>query len=689
MAQYLETVYASDSWMEQYTNSEQSGISRAELLTSQENFSFLYEGIPHSVYAESESWIRVHYPTSGQYKKKNLVRARQYVYVTGKDSSASGSLQSGRYVFGYQNGIAGVFFFDAVDPMAPELDDLPQNQYVQIGDLADGDIALTSARNGFLEMTPNVWVGCTGSMRSGSRYTANASMQIQSHLGANRPYVIYTYEDVSVDVRDCAPSSGFVNEKEDAVFRWRFEEYSRTAEQIVQQAAYQFRWRVSGESSYQESTVTSGMESHTVPAGTFPESGSIDWCVRVQSDDGVWSDWSSWMTLTTQDSLSAPSGLSPDMSYVDGNLPQQFSWRHTIATGTAQSAFELQYRTSEEEDWQELAAAQTQQTSVLLPQDTLPTGKGEWRVRTANSDGVWGDWSEIASVIVRARPLAPSLGQIDPAPKPCIRWQAQDQQGYQVQVGPVDSGQRYGDEKEWRCPEFLPDGSYQVGVRIQNRFGLWSEWVQTSIQVQNHPEGEIQLLGRASGCGISLTWDAAGDFAGYLVRRDGTKIAQVDACAYTDRLCWDKHRYEVLGEMANGHYVSSGVVTLACRMDCAALCGLEEEDEWIFLQVRRDSVPEHRLEQVATVTYQHYDGMTLPQAQTNGSQDRRHHFLFSLPDRRQVEKLLALTGQSVIYKDPWGYCLTGVLEQLEVAFAQCPEIAFSIVETERREVHAD
>ena len=140
----------------------------------------------------------------------------------------------------------------------------------------------------------------------------------------NRPYVVLTYEDVEPEVDHCAPKSGFVNEKADNVFRWRFWANQTAVAQPVQQAAYQFRWRVTGQSAYQESTVASGEGSHTVPAGTFPENGSIDWCVRGQSDDGVWSDWSDWMTLTTQDSLSKPSGLRPDLGYVDGNLPQPF-----------------------------------------------------------------------------------------------------------------------------------------------------------------------------------------------------------------------------------------------------------------------------------------------------------------------------------------------------------------------------
>lgn len=70
MAQYNETIYASDSWAENYANGELSGITRAASLTSQENFAFTYDNMPYFLYAASESWIRVRYPTTSQYQKK-------------------------------------------------------------------------------------------------------------------------------------------------------------------------------------------------------------------------------------------------------------------------------------------------------------------------------------------------------------------------------------------------------------------------------------------------------------------------------------------------------------------------------------------------------------------------------------------------------------------------------------------
>ncbi|MDD3193907.1 MAG: hypothetical protein PHE47_08735 [Oscillospiraceae bacterium] len=681
MAQYNETIYAGDSWTENYVNGELADTVRGASLASLEQFSFTYDGYDYFLYAESESWFNARYPLSAQYQKKRLVQVKQYVYVTGTSSSSSGTIKSGRFVFGYDDGISELFEVGVSDAGIGELTDLTKNQYNLIGTVEGYDGRLSNfVKVGYAQRKPNVWAGCTGGLYTGNRYTAKASMTVQSHTGENRPYIVCTYEDVIPAAKDCAPKSGFVNDKAANVFRWRFWANDTAVAQPVRQQAYQFRWRVTGESAYQESSVTSGEESHTVPKNTFPAEGSVDWCVRVQSNDGIWSDWSDWMTLTTVDSLSKPTGLRPDLGYVDGNLPQTFYWKHVIATGTAQSQYELQYRTGEEA-WVSLAAAVGDQTQADIPQDTLPSGKVFWQVRTANSDGVWGEWSDPASIVVRARPPAPVISQVDPAPRPLILWQAADQQGYQVKVGGFDSKEQYGGEKQWRCPSYLADGNHLAAVRVQNSFGLWSEWAQASITVKNGGTGSIRLTSRKVGNEIRLSWTATGNFSDYLIKRDGVMIGSTRKQEYSDRRCAGKHQYEVIGAVEGGHYVTSGPLTEFFTMSGAAISG-RDDVAWIPLAVRRDGPPIHQLESAAQVAYQHYYGIDLPVAEIAQAKNRRHRMAFSILDNGQLQPLQALLGGPVIYKDQWGYCLFGILDGITVDFKRSSDVTFWITEIE-------
>lgn len=115
----------------------------------------------------------------------------------------------------------------------------------------------------------------------------------------------------------------------------------------------------------------------------------------------------------------------------------------------------------------------------------------------------------------------PAISGIDPAPRILVCWQAEDQQGYQVRIGEREFAQRYGTEKEWRCPAYLEDGSYLVSVRIQNVFGLWSQWASVQVTIRNRGKGNIYLTSRVIGRETLLSWNAVGDFTGFLIKRDG------------------------------------------------------------------------------------------------------------------------------------------------------------------------
>lgn len=133
--------------------------------------------------------------------------------------------------------------------------------------------------------------------------------------------------------------------------------------------------------------------------------------------------------------------------------------------------------------------------------------------------------------------------------------------------------------------------------------------------------------------------------------------------AFCDRLCCTKHQYEIIGQTKNGYYVSSGVRTEIFSMSGAAISDLSG-GKWIPLQVRREGAPAHRMESTAQVVYRYYYGFHLPQAETAQARSRRHQFAFSLPDNQYLSDLQALVGQEVIYKDQWGCCLTGVLDEM-------------------------
>src|SRR5699024_5757129 len=94
---------------------------------------------------------------------------------------------------------------------------------------------------------------------------------------------------------------------------------------------------------------------------------------------------------------------------------------------------------------------------------------------------------------VRSAPTPPIISVTDVSPRPSIEWQSVGQQAFRVIAGDYDSGDVYGTTKKYKIPHFLPDGKTEIKVRIQNAFGIWSDWATTAITIQNKPVGKIFL----------------------------------------------------------------------------------------------------------------------------------------------------------------------------------------------------
>ena len=237
-------------------------------------------------------------------------------------------------------------------------------------------------------------------------------------------------------------SGAFVDDSAVNIFRWNIgynKDYTVSAP--VVQASAVFQWRNGSAGTVNSVSVSGAGQSVEIPANTFPAStAALQWRVsRVTMADGaVWeADADFWINLTTIDSLSAARIVSPSGAYLTGNEANAFLWEHVIATGTAQTKAGLQYSADAGESWESLAAVTGAAQSVIVPADTLPGGALLWRVRTFNSDGAAGEWSDPAPIVVYAAPPAPTLLPVDPVPRPVLRWQSAEQQAFEARADGV------------------------------------------------------------------------------------------------------------------------------------------------------------------------------------------------------------------------------------------------------------
>lgn len=486
-------------------------------------------------------------------------------------------------------------------------------------------------------------------------------IQMQTSRGTYKPYLEIVYDDSSVSAfkfTRLRPSEGTYIDKNAAnVFDWSVSPTISTIGTLSQTNAV-LEWR-NGTSGTINQVQCGANASVTLPAGTLV-GNDIQWRVTVTASSGV-QTVSDWISLDTTEPTGTSNVVSPKNAVLDGTADNTFTWEHIISTGTAQTAFDLQ-TSPDGVTWTTLRSMTTSETSVVIPANTLTGGDLYWRVRTYNTDGVAGEWSEAAHCIVVAAPAAPLVSIVDTAPRFSIRWQQSGQQGYEIMLDGQLIAKKWGETSFYQYDGYLTPGSYEVKVRIQNQYGLWSEWGSASLPIANTEGAAITLYAEADNV-VRLQWSTTGAYDAYLIYRDGQLIGQTQEMTFTDNFAMGAVVYEVRGIYeAAGNYTLSNAVAVEASVDVLMISPVKDP-AWQQIPLSTSSLRSRSHSATQSVTYLHYTGIDLPSAEIGEALDKTYRFDAAFP---QTEKAAAdafedLIGKLVCVKDPDGYRIVGVL----------------------------
>jgi len=469
------------------------------------------------------------------------------------------------------------------------------------------------------------------------------------------PYISIIYGEAVTPVVNGSPSSGYIPKGQANTFSWTLEPSAPCVGDFEQASAVLY-WKTSASGT--EHTVNVGTsQSVTIPANTF-STDTIMWRVKVTTTAGD-ETYSDWYTLTTVEATSTATALTPKNTMVNGSVQNVFTWEHIIETGSAQTAAQIQI-SANGTTWSDLLTVSGPQTRADILAGMLTSGQKYWRVRTANSNAVYGSWSSAAPFVVVAAPAKPSVSATQ-VPKSRISWQGSDQQGYQIQItGVYDSGTVYGTETTRKLPVILPDGQYTVKVRLVNNYGLWSDWGTAALVVVNTPGDAITLTATA-GEEAFLSWETTGSYDGFVVYRDGVAVEKTTRNDYTDDLSVGYHKYFVRGIWDDtDYYTQSDTVSLQISVSEKILIDLETKQK-IRLKYTSESLPNVTMNRQQKMSMLQLSGDTYPSAEV--SPYRTSGMTFSvafaaLTDAEQFEKEL---GKVVCIKTPKGDAVTGIL----------------------------
>lgn len=579
------------------------------------------------------------FPTAAQYK--NITLATIYLYAevkVGDSQSINGNIVS--------------FLADSFSESSVTYNTAPKTTTGQAKIYA----YVTSAAYVSGNVTGIYLNGIPDILKSGIKVSPPLYFSYQTSRGANPPYVTVEYEDtiVGIDLSNLAPSSGSIVAANPTVFSWTETVNGVCYADIVRSSA-KFRWRKSSTDTTHEISISGAATSTTIPANTF-SGNEIQWQLEVTANSGV-TTTSDWMTVSLVDAESTAVAIAPDRAVLDGTIESIFQWQHVISTGTAQTKAELQQST-DGSTWTALAMVLGSATSWTAPAGTFTSGQKYWRVRTYNSVGTAGAWSEAVQFIVVAAPTVPVVAVNSTQPRPAIRWQSEEQQAYQVEIeGVYSSGTLFGTGKTWQAPRYLADGNYTARVRVQNEYGLWSAWGTAALPVTNTPGGMI-VLSVTGGIEASLVWSASG-FDFYLVYRDGVAIAKVTEPYYTDTASIGAVRYQVRGCYADSsNYSLSEEVSAEVAVDRVRICDMEGGG-WLEALYESSAHRSTALALGRDIQHVNLSGRAYPVAERSEFLSRSLTVTCCCADQTQRQAVRAILGRLVCVKTPEGNMVIG------------------------------
>lgn len=641
--------------------------------------------------------IYIKFPVPGDaYKFKRVSKVTLSFYAQPTEDSGNGYKQ----IWTYVNALESQFDTSVITyATRPEI----SQTYTGISEHADGEwtalneivqlnavFDLAQYRSKKEEVKKGIKNGFVVAFRGAVSGTSEAIFY--GEKSTHKPFLTceYSNDNVGIKADNLSPSAGaFVNRAQKNTFTWDAEDDTDLTQVCfaeVKQTSAVFEWRVKNASTSKTISVSGTTTACTVPANTFP-SGIIEWRVKVTANSGT-TTTSAWQEITTTDVTPTAKPVSPSGIVIDATIVNRFSWQHIISTGTPQSKADLQW-SADGTTWNTLATVTGENQYYDVPANKFTSGTKYWRVRTYNTDGTASAWSEKAEFIAINAPSAPSIVIQSTGPRPRITWQTSEQEAYQLTLSSgYASGTVYGTEKAWRSPVYLADGSYTVRVRVQNKYGMWSEWSAAALPI-SHTEGEAITLTATAGHEAALTWQTAGSYDFYLIERDGVAIARTVQKQYIDHTSIGSVTYRVRGCYdESDNYGVSNSDTVEILPETNMICDLET-GVWLEMRLSETQLRTNRTSFSAGVSTVHLAGLAYPVEERSEQRDRALSVACAWPHAQRAAALAleALVGRLVCLKDRYGNMAIGSLPSLE---SNCDEFmrrySFTISHTNREEM---
>lgn len=329
-------------------------------------------------------------------------------------------------------------------------------------------------------------------------------------------------------------------------------------------------------------------------------------------------------------------------------------------------------------------------TSHTIPAEAIHSGAVMWQLRQKflNNTLVQPTIGAGAKSRFTARynPTAASVS-CDNLPQPTVSWTSSEQKSYQVRFGDYDSGAVYSAAKSHTIPRFFADGNYPVQVRTQVASGEWSDWSETIyVAITNTaPDDAITLTAERDGDAVKLVWYCMynATYVQYIVYRNGVPIHKTDGgknmAGFVDNLAVGECAYFVRGITATKNYYQSATKTVDATPVTDLLYDVDA-GTYIRLRYTVSAPTTVTYSRQIGVSYQYFAGRSEPVAIVNGRIERSTTQTYGSRTRELADKIDAMTGRTVLFRDTRGGGIYGVIEQVQTVHGRIHSVTFTVRE---------
>ncbi len=440
------------------------------------------------------------------------------------------------------------------------LTDFPIGCYVKLGGADNPDWASSNHIEEWSKTFPAIGIN---SSYSAAEYMTNVTLDL-------------TYVDVPLI--SCSKSGAYVDPKNESFFK--FSSYQENAYKQHSIASGTFYYKVSGSLTY--TSVPFVGDTASVPANTFSATESYEFYADIVMVDGM-TTTSDPFTFTTEDSIPVTTAVSPSNRVTVEEVT--FQWDYNSASGAEQYAFDIQY-SDDQAAWNDVASHVVSALQIYTA--TVPeSGTLYWRVRGYNQDDIAGAWSNVCTFINYYKADTPVLVGVSGTGRITVSWSSNDQIAYRVSVGSYDSGWIYSMNTTHFVNEYLPNGDYEIKVKIINSIGMSSDWgimPYTQNIVSAVPVVTVEMCE-----GYNWFEVDADNFSKVYVLKDGKVSGIVTGEGYSDFFCNGTESYTFRGINADDTF---GDTTITATYVCRKPAVISIDGQIIYVNERLDEEPQ-------------------------------------------------------------------------------------------------